>query len=95
MIAPPTFTGPAYEPMGKIEAGGEEEYAGMQGLTKEMMAEMTPESLRGMMDSWDPSKIPAYAKWNKEASYVRKSLGGKRYHPNAKRTYAYLHTKNG
>ena len=67
----------------------------MQGLTKEMMAEMTPESLRGMMDSWDVSTKPAYSKWNKEASYVRKSLGGKRYHPNAKRTYAYLHTKNG
>ena len=96
-LAPPTFTGPAYEPMLKIEAGGEKEYIGMTtAIDPESMKTFTVQMLRKMMDGWtEGMNIPKYAQWNKQASFVRKSLGGRRYHPDAKRTYAYLHTKNG
>jgi len=46
-----------------------------------------------MIEEW--TNTPKYNKWNKEATFVRKSVGGRKYHPNAKRTYAYLHTPNG
>jgi len=89
--AAPEFVGPAYEPMGKIEAGGEAAY---EYIIKEPNCDVTVEEIRGSATGYEKyfGSKPEYTKYN-EACRVTKieNVGGKEFHDLAESTYAYVH----
>jgi len=70
--------------------------AGKDPATQEMIKNMGYKENREMMKVYESMMdLPIYNVWAEKTTVKRKALGGKRYHPLAKRTYAYLVTKKG
>ena len=83
--------------MGQVEEPGRADYLkGLDPAVAEYYANMPVQTLRDMMGEYAKMmNVPAYNVWGEKTSVERKALGGKRYHPLAKRTYSYLVTKKG
>ena len=94
--AAPEFVGPAYEPMGSIEAGGELAYEYI--APKEPKDYGTVEEIRGMMEGHETyfESQEVYNKYH-EFCEVKKieNIGGKEFHDLAESTYAYIHRPKG
>jgi acetyl esterase/lipase len=92
----PEFVGPAYEPMGKIEAGGELAYEYI--APKEPKDYGTVEEIRGMMVGHEKyfDSQEAYNKYHKFCEVTKiENIGGKEFHDLAESTYAYIHRPKG
>eukprot|EP00928_Gymnodinium_smaydae_P038366 TRINITY_DN26484_c0_g2_i1.p1 TRINITY_DN26484_c0_g2~~TRINITY_DN26484_c0_g2_i1.p1 ORF type:complete len:367 (+),score=46.60 TRINITY_DN26484_c0_g2_i1:44-1102(+) len=92
----PDFVGPAYEPMGKIEAGGELAYEYV--APKEPKDWGTVDEIRKMMvghEKYFDSK-EEYSKFNELCEVSRiENIGGKHFHELAESTYALIHRPKG
>jgi len=92
---PPMFEGPAYEDMGKIEAGGEEIYAMMAPDSEPPKLE-DYKLMRQAMDGFAVMmQTPDFMKYKDTTNIRRREIGGSTFHPMATRTYAYVHTPKG
>ena len=85
------FVGPAYEPMGKIEHGGEIAY---EYIAPKVPKDFTVEEMRSMVgraENYFDSQ-EAYSKY-KDYCVVTKveNIGGKKFNELAESTYAYIH----
>ena len=90
--AAPEFIGPAYEPMGKIEAGGELAYDYV--APKEPKDWGTVEEIRSMMvgsEAYFESQ-EAYNKYHECCDVTKiENIGGNEFHVLAESTHAYIH----
>ena len=90
----PEFVGAAYEPMGKIEAGGEQAYEYV--APKEPTDWGTGKRL-GMMVGHENyfNSQEAYSKYQEFCEVTKiENIGGQEYHDLAESTYAYIHRPN-
>jgi len=88
----PIFVGPAYEPMGKIEAGGEQAYEYIAPKVPKDYG--TVEEIRGMMVGSEKyfESQEAYNKYHEFCEVTKvENIGGKEFHDLAESTYAYIH----
>lgn len=94
--AAPEFVGPAYEPMGKIEAGGELAYEYV--APKEPRDYGTVKEIRDMMVGHERyfDSQEAYNKYDEFCAITKiENIGGKKFHALAESTYAYIHRPKG
>lgn len=94
--AAPEFVGPPYQPMGKIEAGGEQAYEYV--APKEPMDWGTVEEVRALVGrSGDYfASQEAYSKYQEFCEITKiENIGGKEFHDLAENTYAYIHRPKG
>ena len=94
--AAPAFVGPAYEPMLKIEAGGEQAYAYV--APKEPSDWGTVEEIRALVGKSGDyfASQEAYTKYQEFCAVTKiEDVGGKEFHELAEITYAYIHRPKG
>ena len=90
--AAPEFVGPAYEPMGKIEAGGEQAYEYV--APKEPTDWGTVEEIRALVGKSGDyfASQPAYNRYQEFCEVAKlENIGGRDFHELAESTYAYIH----
>eukprot|EP00656_Telonema_subtile_P020165 TRINITY_DN21325_c0_g1_i1.p1 TRINITY_DN21325_c0_g1~~TRINITY_DN21325_c0_g1_i1.p1 ORF type:complete len:317 (+),score=58.60 TRINITY_DN21325_c0_g1_i1:1-951(+) len=95
MLAPPEFVGAAYEPMGNIEAGGEQAYEYV--APKEPKDYGTVEEIRAMMAGGEEyfNSQEVYSKYQEFCDITKiENIGGKDFHDAAESTHAYIHRPN-
>ena len=94
--AAPEFVGSAYEPMGKIEAGGEQAYEYV--APKEPTDWGTVEEIRALVGKSGDyfASQQAYCKYQEFCEVTKiENIGGKEFHDLAESTYAYIHDQRG
>ena len=86
------FVGPAYEPKGKIESGGELAYEYI--APKEPKDYGTVDDIRKMMAASENyfDSQEKYSKYKRDCTITKiENIGGKKFHDLAESTYAYIH----